>query len=52
MRASAAAAATRPARVVLTREKGKNDKMQAGLAQHGIACIELPLIEHSHGPDR
>lgn len=37
---------------MLTREKGKNDKMVAGLSALGIETIELPLIEHSHGPDR
>jgi uroporphyrinogen-III synthase len=38
--------------VVLTREKGKNDKMQTLLSKHGIQCVELPLIEHTDGPDR
>lgn len=39
-------------RVVLTREKGKNDKMMTALSQRNMECIELPLIEHTDGPDR
>ncbi|KAF5837730.1 tetrapyrrole biosynthesis, uroporphyrinogen III synthase [Dunaliella salina] len=38
--------------VVLTREHGKNDKMLQELSKQDIQCIELPLIEHAHGPDR
>jgi len=38
--------------VVLTREEGKNDKMVLELSQRHMHCIELPLIEHSTGPDR
>ena len=39
--------------VLLTRELGKNEKLQTALAQHGLtSCMELPLIEHSDGPDR
>lgn len=48
-RASAAGAA---ARVVATREAGKNEKLISGLAAHGVSCLELPLIEHAPGPDR
>ncbi|GAX79037.1 hypothetical protein CEUSTIGMA_g6477.t1 [Chlamydomonas eustigma] len=40
------------ARVLLTREAGKNDKMSSGLSKLGLQCIELPLIEHSDGPER
>lgn len=40
------------ARVVATREEGKNGKLMSGLAKHGISCLELPLIEHAPGPDR
>lgn len=40
------------ARVVLTREAGKNDKMKQALALQGIEAVELPLIEHAPGPDR
>jgi len=39
-------------RVLLTREAGKNEKMASGLSKLGVQCIELPLIEHSEGPDR
>lgn len=38
--------------VVVTREAGKNGKLIAALARHGIGCVELPLIEHAEGPDR
>lgn len=38
--------------VLLTRERGKNDKMLAELRKHSIAALELPLIQHSDGPDR
>ncbi|KAK9073342.1 hypothetical protein SSX86_007666 [Deinandra increscens subsp. villosa] len=38
-------------RVVVTRERGKNAKLIKALAAHGINCLELPLIQHSHLPD-
>lgn len=38
--------------VVLTREAGKNGKMQKALSKLGYHCIELPLIEHTPGPDK
>ena len=38
--------------VVVTREKGKNEKLQNALQRHSIPTIELPLIEHATGPDR
>lgn len=38
--------------VVLTREAGKNGKMQKALSQLGYHCLELPLIEHTAGPDK
>jgi uroporphyrinogen-III synthase len=38
--------------VVLTREKGKNGKMMKALSKLDMNCIELPLIEHTDGPDR
>eukprot|EP00877_Chromochloris_zofingiensis_P009438 jgi/Chrzof1/4748/Cz14g24240.t1_UROS1[v5.2] len=41
-----------PPKVVVTREKGKNDKLIKSLAVHNIHCVELPLIEHAPGPDR
>lgn len=47
-RASAAGKTT----VVLTREAGKNGKMQKALGKLGFECIELPLIEHTSGADR
>ncbi|XP_052202078.1 uroporphyrinogen-III synthase, chloroplastic isoform X2 [Diospyros lotus] len=37
--------------VVVTRERGKNDKLIKALAKHGITCLELPLIEHTKMPD-
>ncbi|KAG8494169.1 hypothetical protein CXB51_011818 [Gossypium anomalum] len=38
-------------KVVVTRERGKNTKLIDALAEHGINCLELPLIQHSQGPD-
>ncbi|XP_057428150.1 uroporphyrinogen-III synthase, chloroplastic [Lotus japonicus] len=38
-------------KVVVTRERGKNAKLIAALAKHEINCLELPLIEHTRGPD-
>ncbi|XP_027904481.1 uroporphyrinogen-III synthase, chloroplastic [Vigna unguiculata] len=38
-------------KVVVTRERGKNAKLIAALAKHEINCLELPLIEHTQGPD-
>lgn len=43
---------TRRTRVLLTRELGKNDKLQTALSPYGLTCMELPLIEHSDGPDK
>ncbi|GFR40246.1 hypothetical protein Agub_g817 [Astrephomene gubernaculifera] len=40
------------AKVLLTREAGKNDKLREALSSKGFTCIELPLIEHRDGPDR
>ncbi|XP_048437119.1 LOW QUALITY PROTEIN: uroporphyrinogen-III synthase, chloroplastic [Pyrus x bretschneideri] len=40
-----------PPRVVVTREHGKNSKLIASLAKQGISCLELPLIQHTRGPD-
>ncbi|KAI5068990.1 hypothetical protein GOP47_0015291 [Adiantum capillus-veneris] len=37
--------------VVVTREKGKNQKLIDLLDSHGISNLELPLIEHKEGPD-
>ncbi|KAH7426407.1 hypothetical protein KP509_10G001000 [Ceratopteris richardii] len=37
--------------VVVTREKGKNQKLMNILHSHGISSLELPLIEHREGPD-
>lgn len=39
------------ARVVVTREHGKNGKLMKALEKRGIQCLELPLIEHRDGPD-
>ncbi|CAL5204652.1 unnamed protein product [Lathyrus oleraceus] len=38
-------------KVVVTRERGKNNKLINALAKHEISCLELPLIEHLRGPD-
>ncbi|XP_030540061.1 uroporphyrinogen-III synthase, chloroplastic isoform X3 [Rhodamnia argentea] len=38
-------------KVVVTRERGKNSKLVNALHKHGISCLELPLIEHTKGPD-
>ncbi|KAK9023263.1 hypothetical protein V6N11_003488 [Hibiscus sabdariffa] len=38
-------------KVVVTRERGKNAKLIDALAEHGINCLELPLIQHTEGPD-
>ncbi|XP_027353764.1 uroporphyrinogen-III synthase, chloroplastic [Abrus precatorius] len=38
-------------KVVVTRERGKNAKLITALAKHEINCLELPLIEHTRGPD-
>lgn len=38
--------------MLLTRELGKNDKMISSLQPLGFKCLEVPLIEHSDGPDR
>lgn len=35
----------------MTRERGKNGKLVNALAKHGISCLELPLIQHTKGPD-
>ncbi|KAJ9567505.1 hypothetical protein OSB04_003471 [Centaurea solstitialis] len=37
--------------VVVTRERGKNDKLITALAKHGINSLELPLIQHRQLPD-
>ncbi|ONI33686.1 hypothetical protein PRUPE_1G440800 [Prunus persica] len=38
-------------KVVVTRERGKNGKLISSLAKQGISCLELPLIQHTRGPD-
>ncbi|KAE8659089.1 Uroporphyrinogen-III synthase family protein isoform 5 [Hibiscus syriacus] len=38
-------------KVVVTRERGKNAKLIDALAEHGINCLELPLIQHTQEPD-
>ena len=38
--------------MVLTREAGKNGKLQAMLAARGVHVLELPLVETAPGPDR
>ncbi|XP_004291136.1 PREDICTED: uroporphyrinogen-III synthase, chloroplastic-like [Fragaria vesca subsp. vesca] len=48
---SSSVSSPRP-KVVVTRERGKNAKLIASLAKQGISCLELPLIQHTRGPDR
>lgn len=43
-------ALTQP-KVVVTRELGKNAKLIKELGNQGISCLELPLVEHTEGPD-
>ncbi|KAH9624631.1 hypothetical protein KSS87_000786 [Heliosperma pusillum] len=50
IRASSSSSHTNP-KVVVTRERGKNVKLINALAEHGISCLEFPLIEHAPGPD-
>ncbi|KAI3465400.1 hypothetical protein Pfo_022063 [Paulownia fortunei] len=38
-------------KVVVTRERGKNGKLIEALANRGINCLELPLIQHTQLPD-
>lgn len=40
------------AQVVLTREAGKNGKLEKALKSQGISSFELPLVETSPGPQR
>ncbi|KAK9163003.1 hypothetical protein Syun_003905 [Stephania yunnanensis] len=47
---SSSSSSERP-KVVVTRERGKNGKLINALAKHGINCLELPLIQHTEGPD-
>ncbi|KAJ6722464.1 UROPORPHYRINOGEN-III SYNTHASE CHLOROPLASTIC [Salix koriyanagi] len=53
LRTSASASSTSNSvpEVVVTRERGKNGKLIKALAKHGIGCLELPLIQHTQGPD-
>jgi len=46
------AAVAGPPDVVVTRERGKNDKLIAELQQRGVNVLELPLVESTAGPDR
>ncbi|KAD4888684.1 hypothetical protein E3N88_20757 [Mikania micrantha] len=36
---------------VVTRERGKNDKLITALAKHGIESLELPLIQNTQLPE-
>ncbi|KAH6764352.1 uroporphyrinogen-III synthase family protein [Perilla frutescens var. frutescens] len=38
-------------KVVVTRERGKNGKLIDALANRGIDCLELPLVQHTQLPD-
>ncbi|XP_042500766.1 uroporphyrinogen-III synthase, chloroplastic-like isoform X2 [Macadamia integrifolia] len=42
---------TQKPKVVVTRERGKNEKLITTLDKHGVNCLELPLIQHIKGPD-
>ncbi|CAI5530294.1 unnamed protein product [Closterium sp. Naga37s-1] len=44
-------ASDQPPLVVATREKGKNGKLMKALSARGVSVMELPLIQHSDGPD-
>ncbi|CAN0922237.1 Uroporphyrinogen-III synthase, chloroplastic [Linum grandiflorum] len=48
---SLSASSTSQPKVVVTRERGKNGKLINALAKHGISFLELPLIQHTEGPD-
>jgi uroporphyrinogen-III synthase len=47
----ATSASTSGPQVLLTREVGKNGKIQNILESRGIHCLEMPLIETAKGPD-
>ncbi len=47
----AAASTSDRALVVLTREKGKNDKVKQMLDELGVQSIEVPMVETTLGPD-
>ncbi|KAK4787905.1 hypothetical protein SAY86_011738 [Trapa natans] len=47
----ASSAAVSQPKVVVTRERGKNGKLINALAQYRVACLEIPLIQHTKGPD-
>ncbi|KAJ6878847.1 hypothetical protein NC652_032398 [Populus alba x Populus x berolinensis] len=49
--ASASSTSNSAPKVVVTRERGKNGKLIKALAKYGISCLELPLIQHTQGPD-
>ncbi|KAI4375022.1 hypothetical protein MLD38_012941 [Melastoma candidum] len=44
-------ASSKSRRVVVTRERGKNDKLVQALSKHVVVCLELPLVAHAPGPD-
>lgn len=50
MRAVAINARVQP-KVILTREKGKNDPIRKLLECQGVDCLEMPLVETAPGPD-
>ncbi|XP_006830088.2 uroporphyrinogen-III synthase, chloroplastic [Amborella trichopoda] len=51
LRLRACSSYPRPEKVVVTRERGKNAKLMHTLGKHGICCLEVPLVEHTQGPD-
>ncbi|KAI4366414.1 hypothetical protein MLD38_022295 [Melastoma candidum] len=44
-------ASSKSRRAVVTRERGKNDKLVQALSKHDVDCLELPLVAHAPGPD-
>ncbi|KAF9622648.1 hypothetical protein IFM89_032569 [Coptis chinensis] len=51
LRIQASSSSSGKAKVVVTRERGKNGKLIKALAKYDINCLELPLIHHTQGPD-
>ncbi|CAL1396127.1 unnamed protein product [Linum trigynum] len=49
--ASCSASSSAKPKVVVTRERGKNGKLINALGKQGISVLELPLIQHTEGPD-
>ena len=50
LRAVALSSKVQP-KVILTREKGKNDPVKKMLEFQGVDCLEMPLVETAQGAD-